>query len=421
MIGGTVLATLTSDGVYELVEGDITNDRLDFFNRGQLKKLSNDDPSSDESVIAGPFTNEGVVSVEAATLLLTGGGTHRGSQFNLSAGTVHLRATHLVKAERTIEGTNLNFQATGLGDIILGGSFEIEPGARAQFVKATVEQAGQLVNKGTSKFSRTLTVDGFLDTELGGLTVGNVSQASEQAGVVVIGDGEQMDGTGRMLTSNGTYNLGGKVKPGKSPGVLTIEGDYFQEAGGTTVLEIGGTVLGDSHDQLVVTGDAEIAGEVWLEFIDGFAPTTGQQFDDLLDVHGDLDLGDANFVVRNLADGFQFDVTPMAGGFMFTALSDGVFVDPLLSDFDDDGTVDGGDLLTWQRNIGTTLGAGRADGDADGNGSVDAVDLGLWQNQFGNVAASPASAIPEPASWLLAIVIFAVAGCRCRPAAHRLK
>jgi PEP-CTERM motif len=52
------------------------------------------------------------------------------------------------------------------------------------------------------------------------------------------------------------------------------------------------------------------------------------------------------------------------------------------ADFDTDGTVDGGEFLTWQRNNGAT-GASRSDGDATGDGNVNGDDLQTWQAKYG--------------------------------------
>jgi hypothetical protein len=75
--------------------------------------------------------------------------------------------------------------------------------------------------------------------------------------------------------------------------------------------------------------------------------------------------------------------------------------DVLSADFDENGTVDGGDFLTWQRNQGRLLGATHGDGDADGDGDVDADDLAA--HAAGAIAPPPASftalalGVPEPA------------------------
>jgi mannan endo-1,4-beta-mannosidase len=75
-------------------------------------------------------------------------------------------------------------------------------------------------------------------------------------------------------------------------------------------------------------------------------------------------------------------------------------------DYDDDGDVDGADLLVWQQQLGRTGGAS-----ADGNGDsvVDGRDLALVQSLFGVDAAS--GAVPEPAgvSLVLAAVVAVAA------------
>ena len=70
------------------------------------------------------------------------------------------------------------------------------------------------------------------------------------------------------------------------------------------------------------------------------------------------------------------------------------------ADFDGDGDVDGADFLTWQRGVGvgTTQGAGDANGDA----AVNVVDLAIWKAQFGPNAVAVAAAVPEPTGVALA-------------------
>lgn len=85
------------------------------------------------------------------------------------------------------------------------------------------------------------------------------------------------------------------------------------------------------------------------------------------------------------------------------------------ADFDDDGDVDGADLLIWQRGFGT--GTTQAQGNADGDGDVDAADLAIWKTQFGStgLATSAAGAVPEPAALGLAgLAVCCVATLRRR-------
>jgi hypothetical protein len=82
------------------------------------------------------------------------------------------------------------------------------------------------------------------------------------------------------------------------------------------------------------------------------------------------------------------------------------------ADFDGDGDVDGQDFLTWQRGLGLTNQSPTA-GDADGDGNITATDLNIWIAQFGQ-GSTAVTAIPEPATALLATGLLAVLGKRRR-------
>ncbi|MBA3484208.1 MAG: hypothetical protein H0T51_20590 [Pirellulales bacterium] len=82
---------------------------------------------------------------------------------------------------------------------------------------------------------------------------------------------------------------------------------------------------------------------------------------------------------------------------------------PSSGDFDGDGDVDGGDFLTWQRQLGQS---GDWDADGNGDGTVDGEDLSLWRGQFGGPPGAVAAnaAVPEPTATALAIVAGLMAG-----------
>jgi hypothetical protein len=90
------------------------------------------------------------------------------------------------------------------------------------------------------------------------------------------------------------------------------------------------------------------------------------------------------------------------------------------ADFDNDGDVDGADLLTWQRGLGLMSGVTHARGDADLDGQINANDFAWWQTQFGNRAYPVASTVPEPSAGVIALCNLAgfAVGLR-RPAGRR--
>ena len=71
---------------------------------------------------------------------------------------------------------------------------------------------------------------------------------------------------------------GGFISPGNSPGLLTIDGSYEQDGGGTFEAEIGGTDPGNGYDQIQVTGAAVLGGNLNVRLVNGFAPAVGQSF-----------------------------------------------------------------------------------------------------------------------------------------------
>ena len=183
---------------------------------------------------------------------------------------------------------------------------------------------------------------GFLLVEGGHLQVTNLGR--------VIADGLSVEapgivsghlGTIQLLqpasVENGAFVNAGLLRVGNSPGLLTIDGDYVQQPGGTLEIEIGGFVSGENHDLLVVTGDASLGGELRVKFIDGFAPMEGDEFV-FLDVQGAAALGFSDVIIENLEPGFASELAMTDGFLALRALSDGVFSPDV--DGDADGVPD---------------------------------------------------------------------------------
>ncbi|MAT69425.1 MAG: hypothetical protein CMJ58_07850 [Planctomycetaceae bacterium] len=80
----------------------------------------------------------------------------------------------------------------------------------------------------------------------------------------------------------------------------------------------------------------------------------------------------------------------------FTVWSAPLFPMDIDADFNDDGAVDGADLLIWQRGNGLTDQADKSTGDSNGDGNVDAADLANWQGAYGSSTSASAAGIPVP-------------------------
>lgn len=247
-------------------------------------------------MVVGLFDN-GVAGVaDGATLLAS----------NLSIGPVSQVTSELTVAG---PGSSLTAATANVGGAESGaGTLELMDGAEAQIGQRLVVNSEGAVFVG----------DGST------LVVGNDPAAAAVPGSVLVAGGGELWGSGDIFAdvfNGGGVNSLGSVYPGSSPGTLTIHGDYVQGAGGRLIIEVGGAGADTQHDVLNVLGDVSIAGEVLFEFVDGFLPRQGQQFD-FLAAQGSVDLTQALVRAAGLAPGFQFDIQASANGFRMLALND---------------------------------------------------------------------------------------------------
>jgi hypothetical protein len=88
------------------------------------------------------------------------------------------------------------------------------------------------------------------------------------------------------------------------------------------------------------------------------------------------------------------------------------------ADFNEDGHVDGADLLRWKQSFGSQS---NSLGDADGDLDADGTDFLLWQRQLTGPGVITTNApVPEPSGWALALVA-AAAGIAQHKSLRRLK
>jgi hypothetical protein len=170
----------------------------------------------------------------------------------------------------------------------------------------------------------------------------------------------------------------GEVRPGTSPGTLTIDGDFVQGSNGELMIEVASAA---SFDRLVATDQLQVDGTLKVVLI-GSSPAAGNTFD-ILD-WGSLGGTFADVDLPSLAPGLSWNTTQLYATGVLSVVAASV-----AGDFDADGDVDGRDFLIWQRNPGVG-------------------DLSDWQANYGAGALAANTAVPEPAVWYL-ILMAAVA------------
>ena len=232
------------------------------------------------------FRNDGTLEATAGTLALTGGlesfedGTLRGGAY-LVRGTLEFPGADVRRNAATLvlDGPDSRIQdqngADGLraltandaaGDLTVTGGRQLASSG----TDADLDNAGSvLVGPGSG-----LTAGGDY-RQSGGVTTLTSSRLGATGGDVSI-DGGLLRGNG---TVDASLRNAGAVQPGAAIGVLTVTGDYRQEAAGALDVEIGGTESGVGHDRLDVTGTATLAGLLRLETVEGFQPGTDDEFE----------------------------------------------------------------------------------------------------------------------------------------------
>jgi fibronectin-binding autotransporter adhesin len=255
-------------------------------------------------VTAGGFTNEagGIVSLDQGGALYTPGfnnlGTltlNHGSTADFRGGTFTAGGTITLSGNSVIYYDGTPGAIAGMVDLSGGGEVVANDGCGAPPLPACAELGG-LANTGYFDLSTSTSILGSTPTNSGDFRI------DQHAWVTLSGGAgfTNMDGTLRvdgtlfapvdleagMLEGTGTVGDGagtgveqdgGVVKPGHSPGILTINGDYIQLAGG--VLEIDfedpSRGIGAGWGFLHVTGNASLDGSLELEFLNPDLIATG--------------------------------------------------------------------------------------------------------------------------------------------------
>jgi hypothetical protein len=234
--------------------------------------------------------------------------------------------------------------------------------------------------------------DGRLHLASTGVESGRLdAQFINLRGGVLSGEGTIFVGAGPV--NGAVRNLGGRIEPTRGApsllpvGKLAITGDLANLNGGTLAFDLGGTMAGTQYDQITLSRFAFLGGtlEVKLaETISGtFAPSVGNMFTLITATEG----VSGQFDLVNLPSGYFWMVDYQANAVVLKVTGVGT----LPGDFDRNGAVNAADLAVWKAGAGTLY---------------DGADLLTWQRNLGTSAVF--AAVPEPSAAGLALCGAAV-------------
>ncbi|MEO2049012.1 MAG: hypothetical protein ABGX16_20840 [Pirellulales bacterium] len=154
---------------------------------------------------------------------------------------------------------------------------------------------------------------------------------------------------------------------------------------------------------LDVLGTASLDGLLQLDYAVGVGAQPGDSYQ-IFSASDGLSGTFSNSSDTLVADGLLWDILYSSNTVTVTATD--ITLSPSGADFNGDGLVDQQDLVIWEGNFSTLVGAANDEGDADADADVDGNDFLHWQRQFGGPppAVAAVAAVPEPAAGLLLVM-----------------
>ena len=195
---------------------------------------------------SGPsFSNLGLVEVDSAELQIDAPVNNL-----FSSGLISVRDGSLIADAGIVNTGSLAFtlgDSTVQGDIAndATGFVQVSGGAHATFF-------GDLVQNGTMQVAK----------------VGSTSSTA-----VILGS---FSGANGFVGGGDVFALG-DLRPGNSPASVLYDGNLFLGAGTDTFIELGGLTVGD-FDQMIVTGDLTVAGNLFVSLLGGYSLGPNQAY-----------------------------------------------------------------------------------------------------------------------------------------------
>jgi hypothetical protein len=253
---------------------------------------------------AGTLTNNGEVQLTSAQSTLRGGTLVNNSML---VGTGRIENSLQNNATGTVQvagGERLVFSGSSN---VNTGHLNSTDGGRLEFRSAVTNNAGGLiggsdgnlrfdgglVNNGAIAISAgTTDIFGDINNAAGGIinisggsaatffedviqngTMQIVSVGNTNSSAIIFGS---LSGAGGFTGGGDLFALG-DLRPGNSPDSVLYDGNLFLGSTTDTFIELGGPGVGD-FDQLVVTGDLGVGGDLSVSLINGFALEDNMQF-----------------------------------------------------------------------------------------------------------------------------------------------
>ncbi len=206
-----------------------------------------------------------------------------------------------------LSGANSSFTVRS-GNVAIDSSLNEIEGSLTLRNGRTMNLSGSLLSSGATVLdgaATVLSVAGDYTQTSGSLSLLD-GATLELAGTLSDIQGGLVEGNG--FINGDIINSGGLVTPGNSAGLLSVNGDYFQGAGGGLTIEIGGLIAGSDFDQLQVSGDVNLDGTLFVELLNAFSPLASESFTILTGNSVSGNFANAMTSVAVLGGG-SFDVT----------------------------------------------------------------------------------------------------------------
>jgi hypothetical protein len=244
-------------------------------------------------------------------------------------------------------------------------------GAKIEGQKMIGLDGGTLIGNDGS----TMVAAGSLNRPTG--SAGPVANAPGDAGTIVVASGSTIAGNGTFVGA-GYVQASSFLRPGKPAatggndlGAMTWTGSLQVDAGGTLLVEVGGTAAGTQHDRVNVSGAFTMNGSLAVRFLNGFggAVQAAQTFDVVKAAGG---------ITTNLA-GSRVSVFGSTGSFLIQLVDNGTTL--RLTDFQSAPVT----FNNWASAFGLTGPAAAMSADPNKNGLANLLEyaLGLDPTQVG--------------------------------------